>query len=72
MKTAFWLFGQFESATLTISQVAQVIGKAEQTIRNRVSAGTFPRPTADGVWMIEDIADYLDSTRVAPSGAKAA
>ena len=38
-------------------------GKAEQTIRNKVSAGEFPRPTKDGVWMIQDVADYLDNSR---------
>jgi predicted DNA-binding transcriptional regulator AlpA len=72
VKTVFWLFGQFESATLTIDQVAKLVDKAPQTIRNRVSAGTFPRPTADGVWLIEDVAAYIDSTRVAPAAPKAA
>lgn len=72
MKTEFWIFSQFESATLTIDQIAKLIAKAPQTIRNRVSAGTFPRPTADGVWLIEDVARYIDSTRNVPSDKKAA
>ncbi len=49
MKTSFWLFAQFESATLSIEQICELTGKAQQTIGNRVSAGTFPRPTSDGV-----------------------
>lgn len=65
MKTVFLLLAQFESATLTIDQVRVVLGgKAAQTIRNRVSAGTFPRPTEDGIWMIQDVADWLDAQKV--------
>ena len=72
MKTVFLLLAQFESATLTLDQVARLIGKANQTVRNRVSAGTFPRPTSDGVWMVQDVADYLDRTRIGPAGQEAA
>ena len=72
MKTVFLLLAQFESATLTLDQVARLIGKANQTVRNRVSAGTFPRPTSAGVWMVQDVADYLDRTRIGPGGQEAA
>ena len=37
-------------------------GKAVQTIRNRAAAGKFPRPTSDGVWLVQDVADYLDNS----------
>lgn len=64
MKTVLLLMAQFETTTLTLDQVRALLGgKAAQTIRNRVSAGRFPRPTTDGVWMIQDVADYLDRTR---------
>jgi hypothetical protein len=73
VKTVFLLLAQFESTTLTLEQVRVLLGgKASQTIRNRVSAGKFPRPTEDGVWLIQDVADYLDRTRNAPDGQKAA
>lgn len=72
MKTEFWLFGQFESATLTLEQICRLTDKRPQTIRNRVSAGKFPRPTSDGVWMIQDVAAYLDSTKAAPEPLKVA
>lgn len=73
MKTVFLLMAQFGSTTLTMSQVRELLGgKAVQTIRNRVSAGTFPRPTSDGVWLVQDVADYLDSTKNAPAATKAA
>jgi hypothetical protein len=35
-------------------------------------AETFPRPTSDGVWLIDDTADYFDRTRNAPNDQKAA
>lgn len=72
MNTTFLLMAQFDSVTLTLGQVADLLDKAPQTIRNRVSAGTFPRPTADGVWRVQDIAAYLDRTISVPNGAKAA
>ena len=73
MNTIFLLMAQFNSATLTIEQVCAVLGgKAKQTVRNRVAAGKFPRPTADGVWRVQDVADYIDSTVSAPAPTKAA
>jgi predicted DNA-binding transcriptional regulator AlpA len=73
MNTVFLLMAQFNSATLTIDQVCALLGgKAKQTVRNRVSRGTFPRPTADGIWRVQDVADYLDSTASAPSRLQAA
>lgn len=64
VNTVFLLLAQFGSVTLTLGQVCQLLGgKSAQTIRNRVSAGKFPRPTSDGVWLIQDIADYLDKSR---------
>jgi hypothetical protein len=73
MNTIFLLMAQFNSATLTLEQVCIVLGgKAKQTVRNRVAAGKFPRPTSDGVWRVQDIADYIDGTVSAPSTPKAA
>jgi hypothetical protein len=73
MKTVFLLMAQFDSVTLTMAQVRELLGGlAVQTIRNRVSAGKFPRPTSDGVWLVQDVADYLDRSKSAPSDRKAA
>jgi hypothetical protein len=55
------MFAQFESATLSMEQTCELTGISQQTIRNRVSAGTFPRPTSDEVWLIGDKADNLDA-----------
>jgi len=67
MNTVFLLMAQFGSVTLTMEQVRQLLGGlAVQTIRNRVSAGKFPRPTSDGVWLVQDVADYLDRSKSAP------
>lgn len=64
MNTTLLLLIQFQSPTLTMGNIRSLLGgKAEQTIRNKVSAGEFPRPTKDGVWMIQDVADYLDNSR---------
>ncbi len=73
MNTVFLLMAQFGSATLTIDQVRTLLGgKAAKTIFNRVSAGTFPRPTIDGVWLVQDVADYLDRSKSAPHTRNAA
>jgi predicted DNA-binding transcriptional regulator AlpA len=73
MNTVFLLMAQFGSVTLTMEQVRQLLGGlAVQTIRNRVSAGKFPRPTSDGVWLVQDVADYLDRSKSAPHAKKAA
>lgn len=64
MNTVFLLMAQFGGVTLTMEQVRQLLGGlAVQTIRNRVSAGKFPRPTSDGVWLVQDVAEYLESSR---------
>jgi len=74
MKTFFCPFAQFErfeSATRSIEQICELLtGKSQQTIRNRVSAGTFPRPTSDGVWPIDDKADNLDAPEMHPMARK--
>ncbi len=63
MNTALLIFAQFETATLSMTQVRSLLNnKAEQTIRNKVSRGEFPRPTKDGVWRIQDVADYIDNS----------
>jgi predicted DNA-binding transcriptional regulator AlpA len=61
--TALLIFAQFKTATLSMTQVRSLLGnKAEQTIRNKVSRGEFPRPTKDGVWRVQDVADYIDGS----------
>jgi hypothetical protein len=73
VKTVFLLMAQFDSVTLTMAQVRELLGGlAVQTIRNRVSAGKFPRPTSDGVWLVQDVADYLDRSKSAPHDREAA
>ena len=72
MNTTFLLMAQFNSVTLTLSQVAELLDKKPQTIRNRVSLGTFPRPTADGVWRVQDVAAYLDRDQNVTGTTKAA
>jgi hypothetical protein len=39
-------------------------------IVERVSAGTFPRPTSDRVWLIDDKADNLDAPEMHPMAGK--
>ncbi|THD06165.1 hypothetical protein [Rhodanobacter lindaniclasticus] len=72
MNTTFLLMAQFNSVTLTMGQVCALLDKRPQTIRNRMALGTFPRATDDGIWRVQDIADYLDRTASVPMGAKAA
>jgi predicted DNA-binding transcriptional regulator AlpA len=72
MNTTFLLMAQFNSVTLTLSQVAQLFDKKPQTIRNRVSLGKFPRPTEDGVWRVQDVAAYLDRDQNVTGGREAA
>lgn len=72
MNTTFLLMAQFNSVTLTLSQVAELLDKRPQTIRNRVSLGKFPRPTDDGVWLVQDIAAYLDRGKNGTDGLEAA
>jgi hypothetical protein len=49
LKTFFYPFAQFESATLSIEPICGLTGKSQQTIRNRVSTETFPCATGDGL-----------------------
>lgn len=64
MKTAFWLFGQYEATLLTAAQVMEATGfRSLQTLRNNVSLGRFPRPTANGRWHVEDVANWIDANR---------
>jgi len=73
MNTVFLLMAQFGSVTITMDQVRALLGGlAVQTIRNRVAAGKFPRPTSDGVWLVQDVADYLDRSKSAPKHLDAA
>lgn len=60
MNTVFLLMAQYNRVTLTLGDVCDLFDKKPQTIRNRVSLGKFPRPTDDGVWRVQDIANYLD------------
>lgn len=71
MKTVLLLMAQYNRTLLSIEQVADLFGKAPQTIRNRVSAGTFPAPT-DGMWHVEIIAEHIERTMNAPGADKAA
>jgi len=63
---------KYDSVTLTLGQVCNLLDKKPQTIRNRVAMGKFPRATNDGVWRVQDVADYLDRTANVPSGSRAA
>jgi predicted DNA-binding transcriptional regulator AlpA len=72
MRTVFLLMAKYDSVTLTMSQICDLLEKKPQTIRNRVSLGTFPKPTEDGVWRVQDVAEYLDRTAGAPQARDAA
>lgn len=72
MNTTFLLMAKYDSVTLTLSQVCDLLDKKPQTIRNRMALGTFPRPTDDGVWRVQDVAAYLDRTANVPNDSQAA
>lgn len=72
MKTALWLFAQFEKAALDIGDLERVFGLKAKTIRNRISAGTFPKPNAYDRWLLEDVAAELERTKAVPDATKAA
>lgn len=72
MNTTFLLMAKYDSVTLTLGQVCDLLDKKPQTIRNRMAQGTFPRSTNDGVWRVQDVAEYLDRTANVPKAAKAA
>lgn len=72
MKTEFWLFGQFETPLIDAGQLAGLLRITPKTVLNRAAAGTLPRQREPGLWHIEDIGAYLDRTKSAPSGRKAA
>jgi len=68
--TAELLVGQFAPAVLlTLKQVSQVTGQAEQTIRNLISQKrtTLPTRKVDGrrVVHVLDLAAWLDEQRIA-------
>lgn len=56
---------------LSLKQVSQVTGQAEQTIRNLISQGRTTLPTrkvgGKRVVHVLDLADWLDRYRVGPS-----
>jgi predicted DNA-binding transcriptional regulator AlpA len=69
--TAELLVSQFAPAVLlTLKQVSQVTGQAEQTIRNLISQNrtTLPTRKVGGrrVVHVLDLAAWLDAQRVAP------
>ena len=72
MNTVFLLMAKYDSVTLTLGQICDLIEKKPQTVRNRVSLGKFPRPTEDGVCRVQDVAAYLDRTAGVPSDREAA
>lgn len=66
----FLLAAQFDGRVLlTLDEVCDAIAIQKQTAYNRLSSGTFPIPMRkEGrnlVGDIRDVADYLDSQRVA-------
>lgn len=66
MNSEFWLFGQFNSATLTFGQVQALIPTVTpKTIRNWISSGKFPRPIPGDVFRIQDVARWLDEQKSA-------
>jgi len=70
--TAELLIGQFAPAVLlSIKQVSQVTGQAEQTIRNLISQNRTTLPTGKvggrRVVHVLDLAAWLDEQRIAPS-----
>lgn len=72
MKTEFWLFGQFETPLIDARQLASLLHVTPKTVLNRASSGTLPRQREPGLWHIEDVGAYLDSTKDVPKGQKAA
>ena len=69
----YLLMAKFDSATLTIEHVCELTGLKEQTIRNRMVRGEFPR-TIPGAktWRVQDVADWIDGSSRAPDGSRAA
>lgn len=65
IRTYLSLMAQFQCTTLTMDQVRAVIPVAPKTIRNWVSAGTFPKPLPGDVWPLQDVADWIDRQRSA-------
>ncbi len=59
------LLAQFQSVTLTMEQVRQVVPVSPKTIRNWISAGEFPRPIPGDVWTLTDVADWIASQQTA-------
>jgi predicted DNA-binding transcriptional regulator AlpA len=72
VNTTFLLMAKYDSVTLTLRQVCDLLDKRPQTIRNRMALGTFPRSTDDGIWRVQDVAAYLDRTANVPTSSQAA
>ena len=71
--TAELLVSQFAPAVLlTLKQVSEVTGQAEQTIRNLISQGRTTLPTrkvgGKRVVHVLDLAAWIDEQRAAPGG----
>ena len=65
--TTALLYDRYQRARLNAAELGEQLGLSEGTVRNQISAGTFPVPTyLDGGkrWAdIRDVAAYLDQCR---------
>jgi predicted DNA-binding transcriptional regulator AlpA len=68
VNTTFLLMAKYDSVTLTLRQVCDLLDKRPQTIRNRMALGTFPQPTEDEIWRVQDVADWFDRELVEATG----
>ncbi|WP_208640112.1 hypothetical protein [Massilia violaceinigra] len=82
MKADIFLAMKYERLVMRLDEVCHEIGAEIGTVRNKMSAGTFPIPTRkEGKYVVADVRDvgsYLDRCReeavqahVAPDGPKA-
>lgn len=65
MNTEFWLFGQYNKATLSFQEVVELTRLNPKTLRNYISCGRFPRPIPGDSFAIQDIAAWIDGSRKA-------
>lgn len=68
MKTSLCLLLMTDGRpVLRIPDLAKLVGKAEGTVRNRISAGVFAIPTfkldGESVAHVDDVANYIDELR---------
>lgn len=67
MKADIFLAMKYERLIMRLDEVCHEIGADIGTVRNRMSAGTFPIPTRkEGKFVIADVRDvgkYLDDCR---------